>query len=460
MYNIDFNKPVHVHFIGIGGISMSGLADILFSKGFTISGSDMKESELTTGLRDKGMVIQIGQKASNISDDIDVVVYTAAIHPDNPEFKAAADMNIPMLTRAELLGEIMSNYEVAIGVSGTHGKTTTTSMITEIMLAANLDPTVSVGGILPSINGNLRMGASGNFITEACEYTNSFLSFSPTIEVILNVEEDHLDFFRDLDDIRHSFKRYANLLPSDGLLVINGDIPNVEYIYEEIKCPVITVGSSSSCNYTAADITHDETGCYSYTLIRDGEKITTVKLGVTGIHNVYNSLAAVAVADSLKIPTDITVSALLAFGGANRRFQKKGVLNGFTIIDDYAHHPAEISATLKVASECKHNKVICIFQPHTYTRTNAFLKDFAKALSHADLVILTDIYAAREQNTIGISSLDLKREIDALGTDCIYESDFAKIEKLIPAIAKEGDLVITMGAGNVVEIGENLLNNN
>ena len=456
MYNIDFNNPVHVHFIGIGGISMSGLADILFSKGFTVSGSDMKESELTCRLRNEGMTIYIGQRADNITEGIDVVVYTAAIHPDNPEFKAAVDKGLPLLTRAELLGEIMANYDTAIGVSGTHGKTTTTSMITEILLAADMDPTVSVGGILPSINGNLRVGSSGNFITEACEYTNSFLSFSPTIEVILNIEEDHLDFFKDLDDIRLSFKRYAGLLPEKGLLVINGDIPDAEYIYENIKCPVVTVGGSN-CDYTPRDLTPDCNGCYTYTLIRDGREVTKVTLGVAGIHNVYNSLAAFAVADALKIPVDITLKALAAFRGAHRRFQHKGTLNGFSVIDDYAHHPAEIAATLKVALQCRHNKIICIFQPHTYTRTNAFLKDFARSLSLADCVILADIYAAREQNTIGISSLDLKREIDLLGTHCIYEPDFNKIQDLILTTAKEGDIVITMGAGNIVEVGESLL---
>lgn len=458
MYKIDFNTPVHIHFIGIGGISMSGLADILFSKGFTVSGSDARESDLTISLRNKGMTINIGQQASNITDGIDVVVYTAAIHPDNPEYTEVIRRGIPMLSRAELLGEIMTNYEVAIGVAGTHGKTTTTSMLADIMLAAKLDPTISVGGILPSINGNLRMGSSGNFITEACEYTNSFLSFAPTIEVILNIEEDHLDFFKDLEDIRNSFRKYVNLLPENGLLVINGDIPDVDYVFEDAKCPIVTVGTDASCLYTARDISHDDMGCYSYTLVCDGQDITKVTLGVTGIHNVYNSLAAFAVADALQINTETTVAALAAFNGANRRFQKKGELNGFTIIDDYAHHPAEISATLKVAKECRHNKVICIFQPHTYTRTNAFLKDFAKALSLADSIILADIFAAREQNTIGITSLDLKREIDALGTTCIYEPDFSRIEELVLSMAEEGDLVITMGAGDIVKVGENLLN--
>lgn len=457
MYDIDFNTPIHVHFIGIGGISMSGLADILFSKGFTISGSDMNESELTRNLRDKGMIINIGQTADNITDDIDVVVYTAAIKEDNPELTEVVRRNIPMLTRAELLGKIMSNYEVAIGVSGTHGKTTTTSMITDILLKADLDPTVSVGGMLSTIGGNLRLGNSNNFITEACEYTNSFLSFSPTIAVILNVEEDHMDFFKDIDDIRLSFKKYAALLPDDGLLVINKDIEKYEYICEGLNCRIVTVGSTPDCDYYAEDITHNSKGCYSYTLIKNGKKDIAVTLGVTGIHNVYNSLAALAVANFLNVPSNAALDALKNFRGADRRFQLKGQLNGFTVIDDYAHHPTEIESTLKVAKECEHNRVICIFQPHTYTRTNAFLKEFAKALSMADEIILTDIFAAREKNTIGISSLDLKREIDKYNKPCTYEPDFTKIEELILSIAKPSDLVITMGAGNVVVIGESLL---
>lgn len=459
MYHIDFSKPIRVHFIGIGGISMSGLAEILLERGFEISGSDIKQSALTDRLSDKGVRIRIGQTAENIESGIDLIVYTAAISKDNPEFEAAEKSGIPMLTRAELLGEIMSNYRVAIGVSGTHGKTTTTSMLTEIMVAAGLDPTVTVGGILPSINGNLRIGGSANFITEACEYTNSFLSFLPTVGVILNVQEDHLDFFKDIDDIRNSFRLYANLLPENGLLVINGDIDDYEYISGGVKCPVITVGKTESCDYYAADICYNETGCCSYTPVCRGISGERVELGVPGIHNVYNSLAAIAVADWLGCERTDTSSALKNFGGTERRFQKKGVVKGFTVIDDYAHHPTEIDATLNSAANYPHRRIVCVFQPHTYTRTAAFLKDFAKSLSRADTVILADIYAARERNTIGISSEALKEEIDKLGTECIYEPDFENIQKIIINMCGEGDLVITMGAGNIVEVGEALLKN-
>lgn len=456
MSYIDFNEPKHVHFIGIGGISMSGLADILFSKGFTISGSDRSESDLTRKLRADGMTINIGQSASNITDNIDLVVYTAAIHNDNEELAAAIAKNIPTISRATLLGEIMTNYKVAIGVSGTHGKTTTTSMLTEILVEAGLDPTVSVGGILPSIGGNLRLGNSSNFITEACEYTNSFLSFFPTIEIILNIEEDHMDFFKDLADIRSSFKKYVNLLPADGLLVINGDIDNVEEIYSEAKCPVITVGHGNS-DYTADGLKCNEMGCYTYNLMYKGELLSTITLSVPGVHNVYNSLAAIAVARQLGISEENAAKGLYNFTGTNRRFQKKGVINGITIIDDYAHHPAEIAATINSAKNCAHNKLTVIFQPHTYTRTKAFLYDFAKSLSKADRVILADIYAARETDTLSISSKDIQKLILENGTECIYEPDFNKIKNYILEKCGAGDLVITMGAGNIVEVGESIL---
>lgn len=458
MYHIDFNNPIHVHFIGIGGISMSGLAEILHEKGFTISGSDSKESELVDSLISKGISVNIGQTADNITDTIDLVVYTAAIRKDNPEFAAVIEKNIPIITRAELLGQIMSNYSVAVGVSGTHGKTTTTSMLTEILVAADADPTITVGGILPSIGGNLRVGKSSCFVTEACEYTNSFLSFNPTVGIILNVQEDHLDFFKDINDIRHSFKLYAERLPKNGTLIINSDIDDYSYFYSEADCNVITVGSDPAIsNYSAADITYGPTGCCTYTLLKDNSPVTTIELGVPGIHNVYNSLAAIAAGLLLNVSIDTIKTSLSKFKGTNRRFELKGKLNGFTIVDDYAHHPAEITATLNSAVNYPHKKLLVAFQPHTYTRTKAFLKDFAIALSKADVVVLADIFAAREKNTIGISSVDLLNELKKLGSDCHYFSDFKDIEKFILDTCGEGDLVITMGAGNIVDVGEDLL---
>ena len=305
MFTIDFNTPIHVHFIGIGGISMSGLAKILLDRHFTVSGSDAHISDLTTELQQDGCIISYPQSADNITGDIDLVVYTAAIHLDNPELKAAVDAGIPTLTRAELLGQIMKNYHTAVNVAGTHGKTTTTSMITEILLAADADPTISVGGILNSIGGNIRVGRSDLFVTEACEYTNSFLSFNPTINIILNVKADHLDFFKDLDDIRHSFKLFTEKLPSDGTLIINSDIDNYEYFYKDTDCEVITFGSDPEKSmYSATNITYDKYGCCSYTLLINNEDSGTIELSVPGLHNVYNSLSAVAAAFKLGISID------------------------------------------------------------------------------------------------------------------------------------------------------------
>ena len=457
MFPIHFDKPVHVHFIGIGGISMSGLAEILLSRKFPVSGSDSHESALTDQLAAQGAVVHYPQMAENITDDIDVVVYTAAIHPDNPEFRAAQEKNLPMLTRAQLLGEIMRNYKEAINVSGTHGKTTTTSMITEILLEAHKDPTVSVGGMLKDIGGNIRVGGQETFVVEACEYTNSFLSFFPTIEVILNVEADHLDFFKDIDDIRHSFKLFAEKLPEDGLLVINKDIKHSEYFTQALKCRVVTFGHEKDADYTANFISYDKFAHPSYTLFYKGEELAQVELGVTGEHNIYNSLATVAVARSLDIPMETILRGLKRFTGTDRRFQKKGSVNGFTIIDDYAHHPQEIAATIEAAKKYPHRKLWIVFQPHTYSRTAALLDDFAGALSQADEIVLADIYAAREKNTIGISSDDLRKHMLEQNTNVYYIPKFEDIEDFLLQHVEEGDVLITMGAGDIYKVGDDLL---
>jgi len=456
MYQINFNNPIHVFFCGIGGISMSGLAEILKSRGFKISGSDMKASNLTDNLESKGMTIHIGQRSTNITDDIDLFVYTAAIHPDNPEWIAKEEKNIPSLSRAELLGEIMRNFELPIAVSGTHGKTTTTSMISEIVLSAGLDPTITVGGILPSINGNIRIGHSDYFITEACEYTNSFLDFFPKLALILNIEEDHMDFFKDINDIRSSFKKFASLLPDDGALVINGEIDNISELTKDLKCNIFTYGFSDLFDYYPSDITFDDMGHGSYILHSPiGE--SHVKLNVPGSHNISNSLAAICCADICKIDRVLILDALSSFTGTERRFQYKGKIGNVTIIDDYAHHPTEIRATLDSALKCDYKKLWIVFQPHTYTRTKAFLNDFADALSLADEVILSDIYAAREKNTIGISSKDLQKVILSKGKSCHYFPTFDEIENFCLENCSPGDMLITMGAGDIVKVGESLL---
>ena len=458
MYHIDFNHPNHVHFIGIGGISMSGLAEILLERGFVVSGSDSHESELTKKLESHGAQIFYGQKEENIIEGIDVAVYTAAVHPDNPEYAAAEKKGLPILTRAELLGQIMRNYKQSVAVAGTHGKTTTTSMLSEILMDAKTDPTISVGGMLDTIGGNIRVGGSGLFVTEACEYTNSFLSFFPTMAIILNIEADHLDFFKDIEDIRCSFRRFAQLLPENGTLIINSDIRNYEEICRDLSCRVITVGSDpeKSC-YSAGQVSFDSGACASYELVVNGRLSGEIRLGVPGMHNVYNSLAAIAAAHELGIDDDRIRAGLLAFGGTHRRFEKKGVMNGVTIIDDYAHHPQEIEATLSTAKNYPHRELWCVFQPHTYTRTKALMDDFASALSMADHVVLADIYAARETDDLGISSGTLAEKIAALGTDTRYFHSFQEIEEFLLKNCINGDLLITMGAGDVVKIGEKLL---
>ena len=457
MYKIDFQKPIHIHFIGIGGISMSGLAEILLEEGFTVSGSDAKESPLTRKLESEGAHICYGQKAENITDDIDCVVYTAAINRANPELAEADARRIPMLTRAELLGQLMKNYDTPIAVSGTHGKTTTTSMISHILLEGKVDPTISVGGILKAIGGNIRVGKSETFLTEACEYTNSFLHFFPKISVILNIEEDHLDFFKDLEDIRHSFHQFAALLPSDGTLVINGEITDYPEIYQGLDCNVVTYGPSADFDYSASDISYDEEGHVSFDLAKHGEKAGRITLSVTGDHNVSNALASIAAAELLGIPMDTIKKGLLSFTGTDRRFEYKGTFNGVTVVDDYAHHPTEIKATLKAAQHYPHNSVWCVFQPHTYTRTKAFFHEFAEALSHTDHLVLADIYAARETDTLGISSADLAEEAAKLGADSHYFPSFAEIEDFLKENCRPGDLLITMGAGDIVTVGEDLI---
>lgn len=457
VYKINFKQPIHLHFIGIGGISMSGLAEILLQEGFHITGSDSRESPLTEKLTSLGAKIYYGQRASNIQENTDAVVYTAAIHSDNPELKAALDNKLPTLTRAELLGQIMENYQQSVAISGTHGKTTTTSMITDIFLEACCDPTVSVGGILKSINGNIRVGKSEFFLTEACEYTNSFLNFYPKYALILNIEEDHMDFFKDLNDIRNSFRKFAENVPSNGTLIINSEIEDYQNITKALACRTVTYGLTSSASYYADNITFNTKGCGNFTLMHENTALGSITMNVPGTHNISNAVAACALALEMKLSFTSIQTALAGFSGTERRFEYKGQLSGITIVDDYAHHPTEITATLTAAKNCGKKRIVCVFQPHTYTRTQAFLTEFAQALSAADLIVLADIYAAREQNTIGITSISLQKELQNLGKECHYFASFDEIESFLLKKCINGDLLITMGAGDIVQVGEHLL---
>ena len=459
MNELDLKPNEKIHFIGIGGVSMSGLAHILLDRKIPVSGSDMKASALTDELSSLGAEIKIGQSKDNITDDIRLVVYTAAISPENPELAAAKERGIETMVRADFLGLLMKHYKHAVCVSGTHGKTTTTSLLSQIFLDADLDPTISVGGILPAIGGNVRIGHSDLFLTEACEYTNSFLSFFPTMEIILNVQEDHMDFFKDLDDIRSSFRRYSRLLPEDGILIINGEIENLSYFTDGLSCKAVTFGLKEGCDFRAENITYNAFACAEYDLLLHGEKSARIFLKLPGEHNVYNSLAALAAAFCSGISLEDAASSVAKFTGVDRRFQLKGTLGGITIVDDYAHHPDEIRATLSAAKKMPKGRLIVVFQPHTYTRTKAFLDQFADALSLADLVVLAPIYAARETDTLGISSDDIKIRIEEKGTECHSFPSFDAIENYLLENCVNEDLLITMGAGDVYIIGEKLLGN-
>lgn len=436
-----------IHLVGVGGVSMSGIAELLLKDGYTVSGSDRQASELTEHLEKLGAEIHIGHNADNITDQ-SLVVYSAAIHEDNPERVRARELGIPQIERAEMLGRIMKDYEIPICISGTHGKTTTTGMIAQILLDCGCDPTVTVGGSLDSIGGNLRIGGKKYFVAEACEYHSSFLSFFPKYTVILNVEADHLDYFRDLGHIIETFHALTELTPDDGAVVYNADESNVLKVMEGYEGKSVPFGRGS-----ATDISHDGKDLYSYTFTL-GERSVRVHLSVPGKYNVYNSAAALEVACLLGLDLEKAAEALSHFTGTHRRFEKKGELNGALIVDDYAHHPTEIGATLSAVSEMDYEKVYLVFQPHTYSRTKTLYNDFVKVLSRKNIqVILADIYAAREADTGLVSSKELAGDIDG----AIYLPSFADIEDYLRTVAAPGTLIITMGAGDVYKIGENLL---
>lgn len=458
MYKIDFDKPMNIFFIGIGGISMSGLAKILLDKGFGVSGSDCKKNALSEELEELGINIYYEHSAGNIGDEIDAVVYTAAIHKDNPEILEASVRGIPLVSRAELLGRLMDTYNTSIAVSGTHGKTTVTSMISHILMTAELNPTISIGGMLPLIGGNVHIGNEEYFITEACEYTNSFLTLHPDYEIILNIEADHLDFFKGIEDIREAFRRFVSNMNESGTLLIHGGVVDIEGIQGDFRGKVVRFSGKNADIY-AEDIEYDEFGAPSFTVFAYGKNIGRVKLSVIGEHNIDNALAAIALTMELGVGVEEIRKGLSDFRLVRRRFEHKGRLGDINIVDDYAHHPQEIEAVLKAAKRYPHNKIYCVFQPHTYTRTKAMLNDFAKALELADVVVLAEIYAARESDTLGISSLDIVKILKENGTEAYYFNSFDGIETFLLEHLEAGDLCITMGAGDIVKVGEKLLGN-
>lgn len=440
-----------IHLVGIGGVSMSALAELLLHLGAKITGSDRAQSAVTDKLTALGISITYAHLPENV-ENADLVIRTAAVHDDNPEITRAHERNIPVIERAQAWGSIMLAYKNAICVAGTHGKTTTTSMLTLIGMQCGIDPTVMVGSNLPAIGGTLRIGAHDCFIAESCEYTNSFLSFHPTIAVILNVDADHLDFFKDIDDIIHSFHKFCELVPETGALVVNHDSANALKAIEGINRNCITFGSTAEADVYPENVT-DRDGYYSFDVMYHGKVYTHIDLSVPGYHNMLNALASCGVCIFLGLDATAAAQGLAQFTGSSRRFQITGHMpNGAMVIDDYAHHPTEMAATLRTAREMDYDRIICVFQPHTYSRTKALLPEFIEALQLCDKAILADIYAARERNTYGISSKAIADAID--GAE--YYASFDEIEARLKEIAQPHDLIITMGAGNVNEIGPKL----
>ena len=447
------NQFNHIYFIGIGGISMSALAEVMIHEGIKVSGSDRSNSHIVKKLEKMGAVINIGHEGKNVGSDIDLVVYTSAISNDNPELLKAQELKLNIMDRAEFLGLIMKKYNNAICVSGTHGKTTTTGMLSSIFMETEMNPTIFLGGEMDSMGGNLMHGSYDLMLTEACEYKRNFLKFNPTVELILNIEEDHLDYYRDLEDIEDAFLEYAKKLPATGHLIVN--VHNKD-LFKDVKCNVVTFGADNSADFYPSDVKLIPSP--SFSLMKDSEKIVDINLNVLGEHNILNSLAAAATCISLGIDKETIKKGLSDFKGTHRRYEYKGTYNGASIIDDYAHHPSEMKATLKTARAYTTGKIITVFQPHTYTRTKKLLKEFAEALTHTDEAILLDIYAAREKNTGEIHSKDIISKMNLLSKDAHYAKSFQEAADIIKSMAKEGDTIITMGAGNVDEVGLLLIN--
>lgn len=447
--------PATIHMIGIGGISMSGLAEILKSKGYKVQGSDANDSDIIKKLRKNDIDVKIGHSEKNVGN-ASAVIFTAAIKKDNPEYIEAQKRGIPLIERSVLLGEITRLFSDSIAIAGTHGKTTTTSMLSTAFINCKKDPTITVGGELNLIDGNYKIGQSNFLITEACEYVESFLELSPKVSVVLNVEADHLDYYKDINHIKSSFQKFLDKLPEDGFAVLNADDKNSYELFKNTKCNIVSFGIKNMAKYTAQNIIFEPDKTY-YNLYIDNKLISEVVLSVPGMHNIYNSLACIAVCDLYGLNLNDVINSLKDFFGAKRRFEKKGSLNGAEIYDDYAHHPSEIKATLLAAKNKNMKNVWCVFQPHTYSRTKALLTEFADSFYNADKVIITDIYAAREKDNGEISSQDLVNEIKKTSNNAIYIKDFSDIETYLKENLHAGDMLLTIGAGNVYKIGEELV---
>lgn len=456
---MTFSSVRHIHFVGIGGSGMSGIAEILLSQGFIVSGSDLAQSSVTEHLTAQGAGVFIGHRAENI-EGAEVVVYSSAVRPaDNPETKAALERKIPVIRRAEMLSEV-SRLKYTLAIAGTHGKTTTTSMCGLVMMKAAMDPTVIVGGRLTGLGGsNARLGCGDWIVLEADEYDRSFLQLLPTIAVVTNIEADHLDIYSDLDDIKGAFTEFANKVPFYGSALVCLDDPGVRDVMPLIKRVIVTYGTTPQCDVRASNISYSERSS-SYDLTYRGEPLGRIVLNVPGNHNVLNSLAACGVALQCGVPADVIRQGLAEFGGVYRRFEIKGeTAGGVLVIDDYAHHPTEILATLEAARKGWDRRIVAVFQPHTYTRTRDFYREFATSFDNADVIILTDVYAAREEPIEGVSGrLIADAARDAGHRHVFYAERLEDVSELLAQVLRSGDILLTMGAGDVWRVGSKVSN--
>ncbi len=445
-----------VHFIGIGGISMSGIAEMLLANDYEISGSDIKETSITTKLREHGANVIIGHHPELV-EKADIIVYTAAIPDDDLEKQAALNLNKECYERAQFLGLISKQYDHRLCISGTHGKSTTTGLISTVFLHAGKNPTIQIGAFLPSINGNYYIGDNDYLIMEACEYVDSFLHFYPTSEVILNIDDDHLDYFKNIENIKKSFTKYLNLLPSDGVAVVNIDDKNVQDILKNTSSKIITYALKEKADFTAQNITKNNQGFYSFDVLDHDNLFLHLNLKINGKHNIYNAISAVALCNYYGINKDIIKEGIESYQGVDRRFQFLGKYNDALIYDDYAHHPTEIASTLESVQTVKHHESWAIFQAHTFSRTKEHLSEFAEILANFDHIIIASIYPARETNIYNVHEEDLVNLIKEKNPHVLYIDSFAKIEEYLKENIQPQDIVITIGAGPINEVAYNLV---
>lgn len=455
---LNLSDYKHIHLIGIGGISMSAIAETLHNWNYKVTGSDLNKSEITDNLNKHGITTVIGHDLEN-AKIADLIVYTAAVSDTDPEILIAKENNIPIIGRGTFVGYLTKLYNEAICISGTHGKTTTTSMISTCFIDAKKDPSIEVGAILDSIGGNYRVGNSEYFILESCEYKGNFLKFFPNTAIILNIDNDHLDYYKTFENVVKAFYDFANIVEPEGLVIVNGDDKNCYALKDIVKSKFISYGiENKNCNFIAKNISFDENGFAKFDVYKNSEFYESFELSVAGKHNVLNALACICTCDYYSISKDIIKVSLKKFTGAERRLEFKGKINNtVSVFDDYAHHPTEIKATSNAVKNKKYNESWVIFQPHTYSRTKNHLNDFADSLLEFDNIVILDIYAARETNTFDISSKDLVEKINSKGKKAVYMPDFNEVVSYIKENIKDNDIVITLGAGTVTQIGPMLL---